>query len=364
MRSTQCPDARSAASTRRLTPAILVACLVAVAFIAGASPPEPGGEALPLPLDHSIHGYATAGEPALYALDVTAPALVVIESHATGSPAAAHAVRWLGRDGQARSSHLSLSAIRGRHVQRIAETGTYFVEITASAAAGAGFHLYAWTVDRQETDELCGGCTKTEPMDETDELIGGCTKTEPMDETDELIGGCPKTEPMDETDELIGGCPKTEPMDETDELIGGCPKTEPMDETDELVGTASWREIPGYGLLETVAGGQIRQHPWCSWTERPELLSTFSCAREVRVAGTRTIAVDPVSPAGVEMIGLDLAAGGRVTVEAPAAVFDAGGRLLAEPDAGEPVWLEAGRAFVRIDTGAGREAVVLDVEID
>ncbi len=357
------PTPYPTAIVRRLHLCILAVLLVAGASVADAALPEPFRNALPLPMDRSIDGYTTAREPALYAVDVTAPGLVVIETHATGLPLVRHHVRVFDPSGQQSAANLPLPAMQGRHVQWIPEPGTYFVEVRAAGPGSASFRLYAWTAARQG-DSL-------EPMDETDEILGGYPSLEPMDETDELIGGHPSLEPMDETDEILGGYPSLEPMDETDEILGGHPSLEPMDETDELiVKAASWQEVPGYGLLETAAGGlQVRRHPWCSWTERPDLLSTFTCARQLRIDGTRTILFRPISPNVSEMIGLVLPAAARLTLEtsdgfeAPTALFDAEGRLLAEPAAGEPMWIEAGRVYLRVDAGPGRE-VVLDVEID
>ena len=74
---------------------LLITCLVALPPLAAAAPglavsafgkeiEDVCRDALPLPLTHSIDGYATAREPARYALEVAAAGLLVIEAHATG----------------------------------------------------------------------------------------------------------------------------------------------------------------------------------------------------------------------------------------------------------------------------------------
>ncbi len=393
-RTPSTPTQYSSSAVRGLPACILTAWFIASTPLVDASPSEAFRHALPLPTDHSIDGYATTREPALYTIDVTAPGFLVIEAHATGLPTLEHQVRVFGPNAQHQETGLPVTTIRGRHIQRVVELGTYSVEVKASRPDAAGFRLYAWAIEQpgdplepmDETDEIYDDIPSLEPMDETDEfhhdpqpleamdkaheLHGGSASLEPMDETDEFHDGSQSLEPMDETDEIYGGSLSLEPMEETDKRNSKIQSLEPMDETDEFGdGSQSWQEIPGFGLMEIASGDRLRRHPWCSWTERPELLSTFSCARQLRIDATQTFTIHPISSTSSEMIRLALRTSGRITLEArdglgPAtALFDSQGRLLAEPTAGEPIWLEAGSAFLRLDIGPNSE-VLFDIEID
>lgn len=256
-----------------------------------ASAPEGCREALPLPLDHSIHGYATDREPARYAIDVPMPCLLVTEAHATGSPPASPAVRFLDRTCRPQAANLPLPAIRGRHVHRVSMPGTYYVEIVTADLAAGSFRLDAWLVPDPES----AGMLKD----------GGAVNEEPP------------REPMDEWDERL-------------EIEGG----------------------------------------WCPWPERPGLLGTFTCAPQLRVDESRTLTVHPLFPETTELVGLTLAAAGRIALETTgdsggsAALFDAQGRLIAELVNGDPIQLAAGRYYLQVEIPAGGDAIRLDAELD
>lgn len=237
----------------------------------------PCDNALPLPLDQSIHGYG----PSLYALEIVSPGLLVIE--APGS-----AVRFLGRGCRKLSSNLPLPAIAGRHVHRVVVPGTYFAEV---AAKDDVFRLAAWHVRSPGIGLLKDGEDDDGPR---------------------------------------------EPMDEWDELI--------LPPGNGEAASAAWREVAGHGVIE-VGDGRVRFNAWCPWAERPELLSTFTCARRLRlgVGGAATVASIGDDE---DVVGVTLTAG-RLSASAGVSVYDAGGRLVAEASAGEPAELAAGRYFVR-----------------
>ncbi len=227
---------------------------------------EPCGEALPLPLDHSIAGDAASWAATRYAVRAETAGFLVVEAHADGPQAAAPDLHFLGRDCQAEDPNLPLAPTRGRVVHRVVEPGTYYLEVAGEADAPVRFRLYAWLTRPGGAALRHDGAPDLEPMDESDELgAPDCPLGAPYCEF----------EPMDESDELgAPDCPLGAPYCEF----------EPMDESDELRTdgrtAASWHEIPGHGLLELqrAAGGLgVRVHPLCAWVERPELLATFTC---------------------------------------------------------------------------------------
>ncbi len=325
----------------------LLLLLSLVTWLAGSPPldaasPESCREALPLPLDHSIHGYATGREPARYAVEVTVPSLLVTEAHGTGSPPVSPAVGLLDRACRPQATNLPLPMIRGRHVHRVDMPGTYFVEVaTVDLANGAdladgGFRLDAWLVP---APGAAAGVLK-------DGGDGGDGNEDPP------------REPMDEWDESLGGG-IGEPIAAT--TAYKTPR-EP----------SAWREIAGHGvveLVETPGGRETRVHPWCPWAERPGLLRTFTCAPQLRLDESGTLVVHPLFPEISELVGLRLATAGRIALEVPgesggsAALFDARGRLIAELVNGEPIELAAGRYYLQVETSAG-DAMRLDAELD
>ncbi|MCP4655722.1 MAG: hypothetical protein GY856_09915 [bacterium] len=305
--------------------------------------PENCLEALPLPLDHSIHGYATAWEPVRYAIDVQVPCILVTEAHGIGSPPVSAAVRFLDRSCRPQATNLPLPAIRGRHVHRVSMPGTYYVEIVAGVAddlADGSFRLDAWLVP---DPGLAAGVLKNDGGDGGD---GGDGNEEPP------------REPMDEWDEQ----PEIED--------GGRTGTRAFPKASRPV---AWQEIAGHGvveLVETPGGRETRFHPWCPWPERPGLLRTFTCAPQLRVDESRTLTVHPLLPETTELVGLTLATAGRIALGAAgesdgsAALFDAQGRLIAELVNGEPSELAAGRYFLQVETSTDADAIRLDAEFD
>ena len=126
---------------------------------------------------------------------------------------------------------------------------------------------------------------------------------------------------------------------------------------------SAWREIPGHGVLELVAGAgggsAWRVHPWCPWGQRPGLLGTFSCSRQLLFDGTAEVV--PLGTGGHELVGFSMVSSGRLFLDgASALVLDSGGRPVAELADGESVWLEAGRFYLKAQPTQGREVLRID----
>lgn len=266
----------------RTIPAFLMFLLLATPLAAA-----PCDDALPLPLDRSLHGSGTTR----YVVTVTAPGLLLVEAHGGGAPE----VRFLGADCEPRSSNLPLTTMHGRHVHRVTAPGAHYLEIVAED--GSLYRLDAWHVPGRAALLTKDG----DPPDDD------------------------------------GGGPR-EPMDEWDELL--------FPNGNKALASPAWREIAGHGVLEIV-GGRARLHAWCSWVERLELLSTFTCARRLRLTDGGTWAVRPLGVGDQELLGLETAADGRLWVETDGAVYDAEGRLAGELRSSEPVQLTAGRYFLK-----------------
>ncbi len=330
-----------------------------------AAPAAACQDASTLPLDHPIAGYVTAQEAERYAIEVERSGFLVIE--ARGSGPMQPIVRFLGPDCTSTVSNLPIPAIRGRHLHRVKDPGTYFVEITAADPDGS-YLLHAWWAEDSlptkeemaEADELVGCLPAKEEMAEADEFVGCLSTKEEMAEADELAGCLPTKEEMAEADEFAGCLPTKEEMAEADEFAGCLPTKEEMAEADELA-DSSWQEIAGHGLLEVARsprGLVTRFHSLCPWARRPGLLMTFTCAPRLRLTTTGMVTVRPPVSAGPRLISVTLASAGSLAIEAfgdPSAttiVFDAEGRPAGELT-DDSAWLKAGDYFLEVASGAG-----------
>lgn len=299
---------------------VFLTFVFALVPLAGAAPPEPVdgdfcGHTLPLPLDRSVLGHALAGEPAGYAVEVPEPGLLLVEAHGTSTPSSP-SVRLLDPACRIRSSNLSLPAIRGRHLHRISTPGTYFVEVAAAGVSGGSFRIDAWLVAREDEPPAVLAKDGEDPME---------------------------------------GIPE-EPMDEWDELRVDRPGAE----------QATWREIPGHGVLELLPADdrRVRFYTWCPWATRPGLLATFTCGPRLLIDETGRMEVSsPVYGTG-GFIAVTLASHGWVALESDAVLFDSRGRLIADLAAGDSMRLAAGRYFLRVETPAGVDTIRLDADLD
>ncbi len=336
---------------RRRSLGILAACLCLWASLAAAAPPAPCDKALPLPLDTSIDGYVPAEQPVHYAVDVTATGFLLVEAR-TNWPAASPDVSLRDSACRSRSSNLPVAPIQGRHVHRV-EPGTYFVEVAANNVSGASFRVDAWLIpDRGLRRDLLKDDPPEEPMGESDEAQNEAPECDNMEERFAAKDDPPE-EPMGESDEM---------QSEDSECL-----------IEEALRSTSWQEIAGHGLLElarTDKGHTVRVHPWCPWPERPGLLSTTTCARQIHLDESGEVTVRPVFVGSSELVGMTTAAAGWLSFDVPggfaaaAAVFDARGQLVTELVAGEPVWLDAGGYFLRVETSADAEALRIVAELD
>ncbi len=154
----------------------LLTWLIGLALPASGAPlPEPCRGALPLPADQALYGWATADEPARYAVEAAAPGLLIVEAHGIDASPVTPSVRGLDQGCRPRASQAPLPRIRGRSVQRVEEPGTRLVEVAADGA----FRLDAWWVPDlgaragapapRETTGGEGDDDPHEPMDEWEE---------------------------------------------------------------------------------------------------------------------------------------------------------------------------------------------------
>ncbi len=317
-----------------------------VAMQLQATPSSACEEALVLPLEHSIAGYVAAQRPERYAIDVERSGFLIIEARGTGPIPLT--VRFLGRDCSITASNLPVPIIQGRHLHRVKDPGTYFVEIE-SADLGENYQLYAWWVEDSTGHDL--------------------PNKEEMAEADELVGCLPNKEEMAEADELVGCLPNKEEMAEADELVGCLPNKEEMAEAEELVGRR-WQEIAGHGLVEIAPaprGLVTRFHSLCPWARRPGLLRTLTCAPRLRLDATGMVTVTPPAGDGTRLIGVTLGSAGSLAIEAvgdPSAttvVFNAEGGPAGELS-DHAAWLEAGDYV--FETTAGDGPIRIYAELD
>jgi hypothetical protein len=297
-----------------LRPSFLMVLLIAISPLTAAlassdDVPSPCTDVLPLSLEESTHGYAAATASAFYALEVTRPAMVVVEAHALGGGdlAASPQIRLRGRACELRSASgvssvvSPLPLIRGRHVERLEVPGTYFLEVVAEDLMDRRFRLEAWIVGRQIAESR----------------------------------------------------PAAGPLKDG-EGSGDIPPP-PMDEWDEL------RTSPPLGVLGDTQGA-FRFHEWCPLARRPELLATFTCSRRLRLDAAGSVSVRPLLSGRLEPVGVDLVEPAwLVTAVASVDVFDADGHRVTTLTAKAATRLEAGGYFLR-RIGVGM--IHLDIELD
>lgn len=146
-------------------------------------------EALPLPLDHSIHGHVPERGPGIYRLEVPHRGWLTVEAHDLGPKPGPVNVTLLDGDCQALAA-----ASERRMPSRASEAvdhGDYYLEVRADEPLDAGIQLYAWlapavgvppslltaqagTTDGSGSGSGSGDTGPHEPIDEWDERAGWC----------------------------------------------------------------------------------------------------------------------------------------------------------------------------------------------
>lgn len=297
-----------------------------------ASPPESCRGAVPLSLEHPIPGHATPQVPVYYVFEAQARTFLVTEAHASSFSPMPPKVRLLDHFCRPLASNLPISPLQGRHIHRIEKASTYFVEVTSTGPLSSDFELTTWLT--QEVQPVAG------PLEHA--FLELLEPTGEMSESDE------EEEP-------------SEPLDEWIEARTGPLPALPT----------SWLEVAGHGLVEmeskTGGDGQVRFHALCPWARRPELFSTYTCSRQLRVKESGMTEIRLLTTGGPEIVGLNMVRAGRLTLDGnggTAHLMDARGQMVTGWTPGEAIELEAKHYYLRVEPFAGVDVLRLDVELD
>ena len=292
-----------------------IARTILLLFLAGAVWAPVGASEFPnvISLDEMVEGTLSFGEPVVVVVRAEKPGTLVVELEGAGD------ILLLDKS---IADPVGI-ALRGRLSQAVRQAGYYEIAVFGEGPV----RLHAWMAPSAPVvTQGPGGF----------DFSANGDPEEPIEQTEEIENGDPE-EPIEQTEEIENGDPE-EPIEQTEEIEGG-------------------------GVVRNALHDEAWLRAACPWAERPELLSTRTCAPHVWLNESRGLTL-PGRDEG--MVALVLARPGRVTlgdaVIGGAIVTNGGGRTVAELWSGDSVELPAGRSFLRFENAP--DGLALEVELD
>ena len=320
----------------RLVRRVLVGALLGLTAMPVVATGSCKGRELPLP--NTVTQTVSPGRPTYVSVKLRADQFLLVEAQATIQGTARPDVRLLDKQCRELKGPGELKRLQGRRVLWVEHEATVHVEVRSSSGSQT-IVLDLWTDSTTKVLPVAKNDEEPSPVppvpiDEYDELRSRGCGCRSVTKSDEEPSPVPEV-PIDEYDELrSNGCGRrgvTKSDDEPDPV-----PPVPIDEYDELrtdrsrseCGSRNVWELDGLGMAWMSDGGP-RVRSWCPWATRVSLLSTFSCARQVRAEGEMTLTLERPAMERDDMLRLELEqpAGLGVRGADGLTVYDSAGQL-------------------------------------